>query len=570
MPNSEEEDPLYSAEDEAFVRGGTSQGISSLNEYFQHIHELAELAIGIGEDSRSGSDPYLLRLPLDEPFLEINANTRAITVPAALRQIAVKGDKYAEIVFFKIDRYYDAVDLATRHIYIEWEINGKKGISRDFLKDTQSEKDKIIFGWIIDDTLTEEVGTIRFAVRFVEWNDGGVDSDSAIANTPLLYSFSSLPAQMTVVNSLNYSLFENDEDLEKADTQQQAKNIMLYLQNSDPDSTDSTTPERAGEPKFLIDLSDADETLVADLVNGQKELVVEAVSPDGGTISYTFVYRATPEDGSGGLGANIRFREVTKADAIAAPQHLYYQRENNGVYTAISQNNIAELEDNAKVFVKEAFLVVGRPGYYFANVRNNVGGKKTNVKQGDVLYIRYAEAPEVTKQVIDHFVLNDVHQEVSVDSTVPEIQEISTDMGMITSYGSNLYIEKGVAGAGEIVLGLDDIGPSFKAPGFGDMEISWYKKELDGEEWVAINSHEPTLKVTEPGYYTASALVSANKSTAEVALGDERVGIIKVVNMPEMLVSEVKWDEFTDKLLAHESNVELEIEKASEGDVYYQ
>jgi hypothetical protein len=125
-----------------------SSGINTLNEYFQNIEALSELAIGSG---RTGSDPYFLRLPLDEPYFEINANTRGITVPGELSQIAVVGDKLAEIVFFRIDRYYDAVDLNTRHIYIEWEVpDGKggviKGISRDFLRDTQSEKDKIIFG----------------------------------------------------------------------------------------------------------------------------------------------------------------------------------------------------------------------------------------------------------------------------------------------------------------------------------------------------------------------------------------------------------------------------------------
>ena len=96
--------------------GNPIKPIGNLNEYFQHIKDLASMAIGQG---RSGSDPYFLRLPLDEPFFEINANTRGITVPGELSQIAVKGDKLAEIVFFRIDRYYDAVDLNTRHIYIE-------------------------------------------------------------------------------------------------------------------------------------------------------------------------------------------------------------------------------------------------------------------------------------------------------------------------------------------------------------------------------------------------------------------------------------------------------------------
>lgn len=107
-------DPENKEADAEFL--ATAKGISSLNEYFQHIEDLAALAIGNG---RTGSDPYFLRIPLDEPFLEINANTRAISVPSELRQVGVVGDKYAEIVFFKIDRYFDAVDLDTRQIYIE-------------------------------------------------------------------------------------------------------------------------------------------------------------------------------------------------------------------------------------------------------------------------------------------------------------------------------------------------------------------------------------------------------------------------------------------------------------------
>jgi hypothetical protein len=93
------------------------KGISSLNEYFHHMTEFASAAVEFGK--RTGTDPYLLRLPLDEPFFEINANTRAITVPSSLSQVGIVGDKYAEILFFRIDRYFDAIDLATRNIYIE-------------------------------------------------------------------------------------------------------------------------------------------------------------------------------------------------------------------------------------------------------------------------------------------------------------------------------------------------------------------------------------------------------------------------------------------------------------------
>jgi len=241
----------------------TLHGISTLNEYFQHISELAALAMGPLDDTRSedirhGTDPYFLRLPLDEPYFEINANTRAITVPSALSQIGVVGDKYAEIVFFKIDRYFDAIDLDTRHIYIEWEAPGAngetiKGISRDFLRDTQSEKDKIIFGWLIDDRLTQAVGTIRFAVRFIEWTSS---EDSAAEGEQLAYSFSSLPAQISVVDSLHYDLFDGADDKDwTAVSNQKIRNMQLFFENSVPDAEDSTQPVEAEAPVFIRDIN---------------------------------------------------------------------------------------------------------------------------------------------------------------------------------------------------------------------------------------------------------------------------------------------------------------------------
>ena len=101
----------------------TLHGISTLNEYFQHISELAALAMGPLDDTRSedirhGTDPYFLRLPLDEPYFEINANTRAITVPSALSQIGVVGDKYAEIVFTIFTKIcFECLDLDSILIY---------------------------------------------------------------------------------------------------------------------------------------------------------------------------------------------------------------------------------------------------------------------------------------------------------------------------------------------------------------------------------------------------------------------------------------------------------------------
>ena len=87
--------------------------IESLSEYFEYIKDLAKI------------DPIYTRLPLDEEVFEIDANTRAITVPKSFQNngISVQGDVMSEILYFKINRFYDATDLAQddMKIYIQWQ-----------------------------------------------------------------------------------------------------------------------------------------------------------------------------------------------------------------------------------------------------------------------------------------------------------------------------------------------------------------------------------------------------------------------------------------------------------------
>jgi len=88
------------------------------------------------------------RLPLDEPPFFIDANKRTIEVPKdfAANGVSVQGDEIAEILFFKIDRFFDATDLNECDIYVQWrsselDENGKpkEGVSKTWIKDIESE-----------------------------------------------------------------------------------------------------------------------------------------------------------------------------------------------------------------------------------------------------------------------------------------------------------------------------------------------------------------------------------------------------------------------------------------------
>ena len=576
--------------------------ITSLNEYFQHIRDLAGMAIGTG---RTGTDPYFLRLPLDEPFFEINANTRGITVPGELSQIAVKGDKLAEVVFFRIDRYYDAVDLNTRHIYIEWELpDGTKGISRDFLRDTQSEKDKIIFGWAIGEELTKQVGTIRFAVRFVEWfdntaldqNDRRIALDTATEDTQMLYSFSSLPATVSVVDSLNYSLFEDDADLKQYNTLITEDNIgtmVLYLEDSDPDSANETAPELAAMPVYVRDLTDefyVAATPVAgkqneykiNLVDGKLELRVEANAADGGQISYVFGRIAhTADEGTGvaatgakGLVAKYKFIEAT--DVFTAEEKTaenfndaktFYIKDASGTLVVVNANDAAlAVEENPDVefFEKVAYLEVALPGHYYAIADNRAGGKKANSAYSSTFYIPWASKPEVASKMASRFVANEKTYELAADES---FNEASIDNRGKT----NLRVNETIVTDSAVV----ELAPAVTAEETLGLTYTWYKNAdnhlMDGgevanasnytrpeglkdDEWAAQEASiiadagwqviegatGATYTATEPGCYAVKVTNDFNNSITTTDLLD--AGACRVTGAPK--IPTIDWTSF--------------------------
>ena len=109
---------------------GNGVVIGSLAEYFNRLETIKGLP----------NAAKYLALPLDEPFFEIDTNTRNILVPAEFRRngVGVVGDSMAESLFFSVDRYFDIQDLAQDdiQIYIQWETpapNSVKGYSKPWL-----------------------------------------------------------------------------------------------------------------------------------------------------------------------------------------------------------------------------------------------------------------------------------------------------------------------------------------------------------------------------------------------------------------------------------------------------
>ena len=167
--------------DEIRVKSDNAINIDNIESLFGRIEDISRL------------DPKFLRLPLDEPMFEINANTRSINVPNDFKSngLSVQGDHLAETVFFSVDRYFDYVDLSSTDISINWKMGNKTGRTKNFVMSTNILPGYVVFGWPIDNVITEKGGTLTFAVEFRKEENGIIK-----------YDFNTLAANINIKDGL--------------------------------------------------------------------------------------------------------------------------------------------------------------------------------------------------------------------------------------------------------------------------------------------------------------------------------------------------------------------------------
>ena len=190
---------------------GIARNQLTVDEYLRRIGELYSIS------------PRFVRLPLyedgheDEEIFEIDANARTITVPASFAKngVGIVSDELAEILWFKINRYFDIKDFGLAiaganstnlkddklHILIEWEApDGTKSASWAYAIDNKTDPDYIYFGWALTgEHLTAKAGQIKFAIRILQYNADG-----------LAYSFATQVASVAIKPTLELDLTAED------------------------------------------------------------------------------------------------------------------------------------------------------------------------------------------------------------------------------------------------------------------------------------------------------------------------------------------------------------------------
>jgi hypothetical protein len=114
--------------------------------------------------------------PAEEEHIVIDLD-RIITVPSALRRIAVEHDHNVETVTFDCPRYWDGIDMSTMTIYINYELSNEycdaypvEGVTVD------AEDESIMhFDWTISRNVTQVEGKIKFSICIKELDEKGLE-----------------------------------------------------------------------------------------------------------------------------------------------------------------------------------------------------------------------------------------------------------------------------------------------------------------------------------------------------------------------------------------------------------
>jgi hypothetical protein len=117
-----------------------------------------------------------------------------------------------ETIYFKVDRFYDNMDLADTVCIIPYindgieKLTGEEDEGHIYLVPfidifTFQDEGKMLIPWQISNTVTQAPGNITFSIRFYKLNDMG----------QFIYSLNTLEAKSKILHTLNADLLENDE-----------------------------------------------------------------------------------------------------------------------------------------------------------------------------------------------------------------------------------------------------------------------------------------------------------------------------------------------------------------------
>lgn len=361
--------------------------ISGLKTYFSKIRTIYEKA---DDDNK----PKFIRLPLDEDLFSIDLNSRQINIPASFKKagLGVQGDKFAEIVYFSVDRYFDATDLSLTDIYVVWENSkGHKYIDKAYMPDTVSDTDKIIFGWGIGEEITDHPGAIKFSIMFTEGKMLDNLDTPEIDESQLLYRLNTLPATLNVNSGLVFD-YHNPIIIPSS---AQALNARIknspgfgYIEEASAPiivmyaGYDWTTEDKEFELSQLLD-----NPATLDIV--EAGLTILAYSEKAGLISYGLL-KVDSENPDEVIASGAQYFPVQSKPAYHDKVTFYiYEDGKIRAINASELENLDALIAEHKIYEKIGFFPVTEPGVYKIRIHNLEDGAEKTIDTEKTVTIPY-------------------------------------------------------------------------------------------------------------------------------------------------------------------------------------
>lgn len=339
--------------------------IDDIDDYFKYIKTLAEI-----EKNDPNLDPIFTILPATEETFNIDANTRIISIPSNFAKygVAVKGDEIAEILYFSIDRYFDAMDMADMDILVQWKHENDEDhvayLSATYKKSLTLQPGKVVFGWPITSEITDRVGNINFSIRFYRR-----DPDEDI----LLYSFSTLTATIKIQPGLDFEINSGSLQL----ITDKSGQIYNNLRNSTINGVDSSVAKPAFVERWVLN-GDILNAVQAEAYNTIVPLVARASIPlsanendykNASGLTYSWYLESDPDTLL--PESSSYYRLVDTVNETYNKYDIYYENV-EGVYTPYAVLGDDNIFDNPGVtlYVKCSVFTPTIAGKYYAVAEN--------------------------------------------------------------------------------------------------------------------------------------------------------------------------------------------------------
>ena len=469
--------------------------IDNLESFFGYIQEIGEL------------DKKFLRLPLDEPLFEIDANSRKITIPSdfAANGLSVQGDHLAETVFFSIDRYFDYMDLNNCNIRINWKIGDVSGQSVNFSKSVDAEPGKIIFGWPVAKDLTGKSGTLSFAVEFY------IERDNVIS-----YSLNTLISTINIKEGLvliNPTVINVNDD------------ILNMLQNSSFGEGEAEVPDLAWLTNGLV--TNPDSTVALEFINLAGNAIDNGDSQTLSSVPVKLYARAkagaadikysTPAGEDDPVDEYVLVSKKDENDKRIPldPTGTYYIKEGSAYNIASSEDvrtwNDLEIAipNKSELYARYATIEVNGVGEYYIQAQGIIFDKDNKkIGQGVLKSTPVVICPEP-----------DAPAEITITSNNSNLEDEGYDIDLSMA-GSVAFLTGDAVTLTATASGYDN-RDAYEVPAVGVepkalVQYAWYKNgnetPVNTSKWIRSNKNN-SFSVSEEGKYVVGVKTFLNGKT---------------------------------------------------------